>query len=454
MAPGAAFDRRLVAPLVLGAALNPINSSIIAVSLVPISAALDAPASQTAWLISSLYLATAIGQPVAGRLVDLYGTRPLYLAGAVLIALGGALGTVAPSLPVLVAARVLIGLGTCAGYPAALSLIRSEGRRTGVDRPQGMLTLLAVSSQTVAVLGPPLGGLLIGVGGWRATFAVNVPLAAASIVLGWLFLPRGRPDAPGGDEQSDRGGLDLVGVGLFTTALVALVLFAVEPGQWWQLAVSAGAAAAFTTWELRAAAPFIDLRSLAGNRPLLASYGRVLLAQCTGYLFFFGFTQWLQDGRGLSASEAGLLLSPMFAVAIVVSVVTGRRRAVRGKLLVGAVVQGLVAGALLTLDAGSDRWALIALTVTAGVPLGLVALANQNAVYVQSDPARSGSAAGLLRTFTYVGGITASAAIALAYPQAADTEGLHRLGLGMIGLSAALLALTAADRSLRRVPAP
>jgi MFS family permease len=75
------FERRLIAPLILGSVLNPVNSSMIAVSLVPIGMAFGAPPSQTAWLVSALYLATAVGQPVAGRLVDIYGPRRLYLAG-------------------------------------------------------------------------------------------------------------------------------------------------------------------------------------------------------------------------------------------------------------------------------------------------------------------------------------------------------------------------------------
>jgi hypothetical protein len=68
------FDRRLILPMALGAVLNPINSTMLAVALVPIGAALGAPASQTAWLVSGLYLATAVGQPVTGRLIDLYGS--------------------------------------------------------------------------------------------------------------------------------------------------------------------------------------------------------------------------------------------------------------------------------------------------------------------------------------------------------------------------------------------
>ncbi|MFF3463722.1 MFS transporter [Streptomyces sp. NPDC002619] len=74
-----AFDRRLIAPMILGSVLNPINSSMIAVALVPIGIAFGAPPAETVWLVSALYLATAVGQPVIGRLVDMYGPRRLYL---------------------------------------------------------------------------------------------------------------------------------------------------------------------------------------------------------------------------------------------------------------------------------------------------------------------------------------------------------------------------------------
>ena len=446
------FDRRLLLPMMVGAALNPVNSSIISVSLVPIGAAFGAPPAQTAWLISALYLATAIGQPVVGRLIDLFGPRRLFLAGTALTGIAGVAGMLAPDLGVLIAARVLLGFGTCAGYPAAMYLIRGEARRTGRESPAGVLTALAVTTQTIAVVGPSLGGLLIGLGGWRATLAVNVPLAVAGLYLGARRLPRA-PAASRDDDHHPVAGLDLPGMGLFAVALVCLLLFLMNPSgdDWYLLLLTAAAGTGFAWRELHVRQPFIDIRVLGGNLPLLATYGRALLCYVVSYAFLYGYTQWTEEGRGLSASEAGLVQLPLFATAIVVSAITGRRQAVRGKLLIGAAGQIIACALLLFLTDHSPVWTLVAVVIVLGVPQGLNSLALQNSVYHQADAERMGSSAGLLRTFGYLGAIIASAANGAFFGQRADTGGLHHLGTFMLAVSVLLLVITVADRSLRRI---
>lgn len=449
---GGAFDRKLLAPMILGAVLNPVNSSIIAVSLVPIGVAFGAPPAATAWLVSALYVATAIGQPVTGRLIDVYGPRRVFLAATSLVGLAGVIGTLAPNLGVLIVARVVLGFGTCAGYPAAMSLIRSEARRTGQDSPAGVLTLLAVSAQTIAVVGPPLGGALIGVGGWRATLAVNIPLAMAALLLGTLRLPRAQ-SCEAQQRSRRQVGLDYPGMALFAGALVALLLFLMRPqlGTWYLLVIAVAAGAGFAIRELRTAVPFIDLRVLGGNRPLLTTYTRTLLAYVVSYAFLYGYTQWLEDGRGLPASEAGLLQLPLFATGVLVAGITGRRKELRGKLLVGAISQILACALMLLLGADSSIWLLIAIALIFGIPQGLNSLALQNSVYHQADPDHIGASAGLLRTFTYLGAITASAAQGAFYGHTAGTSGLHHLALFLLVIGGLFLAITITDRSLQRI---
>ncbi|CAL9672290.1 Riboflavin transporter RibZ [Streptomyces sp. enrichment culture] len=446
------FDRGLLPPMLLGSVLNPINSTIIAVALVPIGRALGAPASQTAWLVSALYLATSLGQPVVGRLIDVFGPRRLFLLSTGLVGVAGVVGALAPDLGVLIGARVLLGFGTCAGYPAAMALVRSEADRTGRDSPGGVLTALAVANQTIAVVGPLLGGLLIAVGGWRATFALNVPLAVAAVLLGLLRLPKAEPADGSARRGSLAARLDLPGMGLFAAMLVSLLLFLMNLHlrDWYLLALSAAAGAAFAVRELRAATPFIDLRVLGGNTPLLATYGRALVAYVVAYSFLYGFTQWTEEGFGLTPFHAGLAQIPMFLLAIGVSVVSGRSTSVRGKLLLGAVGQITACVVILMLGGDSPLWMLLLVALIFGVPQGLNNLALQNSVYFQADPKRTASSAGLLRTFAYIGSMVASSATAASFGQHADTGGLHRLAWVMLGAGVLYLLLTLFDRTLGR----
>jgi MFS family permease len=452
--PQGRFDRRLLAPMMLGAVLNPINTAIIAVALAPIGIALGAPASETVWLVSGLYLATAIGQPLVGRLVDIFGVKRLYLIGGALVAVAGAIGLLIPenhdSVWWLVAARVILGLGTCAGYPAAMHLIRAEGQRTGIASPAVILTVLSVTTQTVAVVGPTLGGLLIGAWGWRATFAVNLPLGLASVLLGAILLPRVTGLEPPRDQ---RPRIDGLGILFFAVAMLALLIFLqnLSVATLWLLAVALVAGTGLVWWELRADSPFIDLRVLGGNAPLLLTYARSLLTATISYTFVYGFTQWLENGRGLDPTSAGLVLLPVFGAGIAVALAFGRRPEVLWKLLIGSVAQ-LAAGILvLFMTGGSPIWYLVATMLVLGIPQGLNNLAIQNTLYHQAQPERIASSAGLLRTFFYLGAIVASVVYGNVYGARATTPGLHVLGWVVVGISVVFLLITAGDRSLRTI---
>jgi MFS family permease len=179
-----------------------------------------------------------------------------------------------------------------------------------------------------------------------------------------------------------------------------------------------------------------------------------VLAFVVSYSFLYGFTQWMEEGRSLSASVAGLVLLPMSAAAIVITAITGRRAQVRGKLVAGGILLLIAAAGLQLADRGSALWLLIGLGIVAGFPQGLNGLANQNALYQQADPTRMGSSAGLLRTGTYLGALIAAAANATFFKTGATTTGLHDLSWFLLGIVSLLLIVTLLDRSLGRIGSP
>ena len=442
------FNRKLYVPMVLGSILNPINSSIIAVALIPIGTAFGAPPSQTAWLVSSLYLATAIGQPVVGKLIDVLGPKKLYLISAAIVGVASCIVFFAPNIWWLVAMRVLIGLGTCAGYPAAMYLIRMESDRTGQMSPSGILAMLAIANQSIVVIGPVLGGLLIGRGGWQSAYIINIPLSIACLILGGILFPgeKGR-----GAEKLE---IDYVGMGLFVVMMISLLLFLMNPqtGLLYLLVFSIAVMAVFFYYELHIAAnPFIPLRVLRENKPLIATYIRTLLTATACYSFIYGFTQWLQEGRGLNPSMSGTVSIPMFAVAMLVTGITGKNPRIYKKLLWGAASLPVAFILILFLHNGSAYVFLLIIAAIMGIPQGLNNLTNQNALYHQAQPELLASSTGLMRTFQYLGAIFASAANGAFLHNGASTGGLHDLAVFQIVISAGLLIFILFDRSVRGI---
>jgi MFS family permease len=280
------FSWRFTAPLLTGAPVNAVNSSLIATALVPIAAALRIPAGRTAVLVSALYLASSIAQPVGGRLAEEFGARRVFLAGLLIAGAGGAAGGLGRDLPELVAARVLIGAGSSAVYPSAMLLVRRQAEAAGLAAPPGgVLGGLMIAGAATSALGLPVGGVLVGAWGWRTAFLVNLPVAAVAVATGARWIPRDPPvKGPAGLREVaariDLGGI--IGFGVMMTALLAFLMGLPRP-DWAVLGLAVAAGAVLAWWELRAGRPFLDMRLLAANLPLTRTYLRFAVASLCVY---------------------------------------------------------------------------------------------------------------------------------------------------------------------------
>jgi MFS family permease len=447
-----AYPWRFVIPLYLGSTLNPINSSVIATALVPIATALNIPVAKTVVLVSVLYLASCVAQPTAGKLAEEFGPRRVFIAGILTVLAGGLIGGLCSSLPALAVARVLIGLGTSAGYPTAMLMIRRRAQDAGLKAPPGnVLGGLQIAGTVTAALGLPIGGVLVGVWGWRTTFFVSLPLALAALSTALYWLPRdARKETPNSIKELARR-IDIIGITLFAATITSLLLFlyTIPSPQWLVLAMAAALAATLIGWELKASRPFFDVRLLARNGALSRTYIRFALMTLCIYTVLYGLTQWLQAGRHISSTESGLLILPMSALSALLVYFLSKRNLVKGPLLVSALTSILASAGLFILSPGSSVVWIIAITLVFGITLGTSASANQTALYEQVEAGHLGTAAGLMRTFAYIGSIASSALIKIAFHAGVGEQGLHHIALFMIIVSVLALVLTVADRQLR-----
>ncbi len=442
-------------PILFGPLLNPINTTMIAVALAPIQKDLGIGSDQAIWLVSSLYLASAIAQPTMGKLADRFGPKKIFLMGMVIVIVAGLLPEFAPSFGGAVVSRVLIGIGTSSAYPAAMSAIRNQSDRLRLPTPPLVLGGLSISSLVSAAAGPPLAGVLIGAFGWHSIFLVNVPLAGAGLVLAALWLPSDRIRPMRASALPVSQAIDLPGLALFAVTVSSLLVFLLDlsAGLWWLLAVTVAALLGLIVWERRAVAPFIDVRMLASNGALSRTYIRLFLLYAIAYTMTYGFSQWVQDAAHLSSQTAGLVQLPGAILAGVASFWFGRKSGVRAPLIAAALIPIGGGALILTLTSGSPVWLFVAVTLFFTIPQGLASVSNQAALYRQVPAGGIGAAAGLSRTSIYIGAIASTSLIGVAYGQRPTTAALHELGWVILGIAVVLSALTILDRRLR-APSP
>jgi MFS family permease len=417
-ASAARSDWTIVA-LCTGTTLSALNSGMIAVALVTLRNEFSVDVTTVTWVITAFYLASAVLQPVMGRLADRYGPQRVFTTGMVIVAVAGAVGPLAPTFDWVVVVRVLLAVGTAATFPSAAAMMRSIAATSSLSAPK-MIGRIQLIDTSAAAVGPVLGGLLITAFGWEAIFWINVPLAALAIVMTRILAPH---DGPREHVPLRRtiAESDLPGILAFAATVVTLLVFLLEvtsEPNWWFLAAALLAGALFAWRELTCATPFVDLRLLGGNLPLIKVFVCTILASLVLYSVLFGVPQYLEDHAGFRTDVVGALMLPLAAFAVILAPVVERlidRRGVRTALVAGSI--GLAASALaLQLLAGSTSiWTVLLLMAAIGIPYGVVLVSITQSLYVAAPPEHVGQAAGLFQTARSLGCIGSTVVVGLAF---------------------------------------
>lgn len=434
-----------VAALTVGTALNPLNSSMIAVALLSLQHDFRLDLATVTWVITVFYIASIIGQPLMGRIVDALGARRVFLVGMVLVALAAALAPLGDTFLLVCTARVLLAIGTSVAFPAAVALVGPLSAAGGIPVPH-LLARIQVTNTAGAAVGPVLGGALVTLAGWDAVFWANVPLAAVAFAGVAVLAPR---DSRRSGVSAGRlfVNLDPAGVLAFAVAMTALVVFALDTTgslDWWLLGVGVVALALFVWRELRASLPFIDLRMLVGNATLRTAYLGFTVFSALFYLAFFGLPQFLEDRGGYSAAVVGLLVLPLCAFTVVLAPLVARaiaRRGVRPVLVGGAVLLVPAAATLALGVVTTDAVWMLLIAAALGIPYCMVSLASTHAVQSAAPAGQIGAASGVLQSMRYIGAIIATVMLGQFIGTGITTAGWGAVAVAALALGAAHLVI-------------
>jgi MFS family permease len=173
----------VLASAALGAALTPLNSTMVAVALPALGREFGEPAATVTVLVVTGYLiATIVAQLPAGTLADRIGYARALTWGRWMFGCGAAAGVVAPSLLAVVAGRLLMAVGGALIVPTAMALLRVA---VPAERRARAFGVMGAVMGGAAAIGPAIGAFMADHFGWRSLFVINLPL----LLLSWLLQP-------------------------------------------------------------------------------------------------------------------------------------------------------------------------------------------------------------------------------------------------------------------------
>ncbi|WP_220270239.1 MFS transporter, partial [Marinitenerispora sediminis] len=386
----------------------------LVIPLVPqFPALLDAPPSDTTWVITATLLASAVATPVVGRLGDMYGKRRMLLASLVLLVAGSVVCGLSDSLVPMIAGRVLQGLASGV-IPLGISIMRDE---LPAERLGSATALMSASLGVGGALGLPAAAVLVERTDWHVLFWVAAALGVLATVLVLTLVP----------ESAVRSGgrFDLVGAAGLSVALLCLLLGISKGADWgWASPVTIGlfgtaavVLALWGWWELRASQPLVDLRTTVRRQVLVTNLASVV----------FGFSMFAQSlvlpqvlqtptvtgyGLGKSLLTVGLVMAPSGLVMMSMSPISARISRARGPkvtLMLGAVV--VAAGYGLGTVLISAVWHLVLVSSVIGAGIGL-AYGAMPALIMAAVPVSETAAANSLNTLMRAIGTSVSSAVA------------------------------------------
>lgn len=424
----------------LSTALAPLNSTMIAVALPTIIKDLNANVAVAGWLVTGYLIAMASLQPVAGKLGDRLGRRTLMLGGLVYFGSVSLGATLAPNMQLLLFFRVQQGIAGAIVFPNGTALLRQA---VPSHRRAARFGLIGSIAAVAAALGPPLGGLLVGMVGWRAIFLMNVPLLLPALLIGWRYIPHSTPN-----KSETR--FDMTGAVWMSGVLVGMAWLLTQGRQVEARLLIIGGllllllAILFIFFESRHADPVLQPRFFR-HRSFASACATVAFSNLSMYSTLLALPILLAHQAGWTDVQIGFVLMTQFATSVICTPIGGwladrfgRRWPTFFGLALSVVGMFFLALSVPTVSTPT----MVGGLAVAGIGLGLSSSGMQTAAVEAVSGREAGVAAGVYSTSRYLGSIVGSSIIAALLSGSIPGGDNYHAVFAMIVIAAVVATIT------------
>src|SRR3984893_9219339 len=406
-----------------------------------------APLSMKA-VLASYTLSLAVFIPISGWMANRFGTRRVFASAIGIFTLGSFLCGISSNIHWLVAFRILQGGGGAMMLPVGrLTLVRAFPKSELINA----MSFVAIPGLVGPMLGPVIGGAIIGYFHWSVIFFVNIPIGLCGLVLVYRHLPNYR--------ESRNYPLDIIGFGVFGSR-VGLLSYVLEVfgettlsgrEMLGLLAISAALLAAYGLHTKRTPHPLLRLGLLAIQTFRVAVSGNLFTRLGIGGIPFL-LPLLYQVGLGFSPIESGLLIMPQAFAAMSLKLTMPlilRKFGYRTVLIINTVLLGVMIMLFATIDLKTPVWLIVLMAFVYGFLTSLQYTSMNTLAYADVGDHEASAASTIASTVQQLavsfGIATASLAAALFIPdrvRATAAQMIHGVHLALICLAALTIAST------------